>query len=212
MSTNINEYFNQLSKWQPELQRLRQILNDTMLTETYKWKHPCYTYQKSNIVIIGAFKEYCTLNFFKGVLLKDPEKILKQPGKNSQTSRTIHFTSVTQIQQLEATIKAYIFEAIEVEKTGLKIKLKQVKDYDIPKELALKFKENIEFKDAFYTLTPGRQKGYLLYFSGAKQAKTRTTRIEKYSSKILDGKGLNDCTCGFSKKMPNCDGSHKYIK
>ena len=212
MDPKVDEYFEKLQKWQLELQTLREILNDCMLTETYKWKHPCYTYRNNNIVIIGGFKEYCTINFFKGVLLKDSEKILTKQGENSQSSRIIPFTNVKDIKRLTPIIKSYIFEAIEIEKAGLTVQTKSVNDYEIPEELTQKFTENIDFKNAFRALTPGRQKGYLLYFSQPKQSKTKISRIEKYLNRILEGKGLNDCICGLSKRMPNCDGSHKYIK
>ena len=212
MDPKIDEYFEKLQKWQLELQTLREILNDCMLAETYKWKHPCYTYKNNNIVIIGGFKEYCTINFFKGVLLKDSEKILTKPGENSQSSRIIPFTNVEDIKKLTPIIKSYIFEAIEIEKAGLTVQTKSISDYKIPDELTQKFTENLDFETAFKALTPGRQKGYLLYFSQPKQSKTKISRIEKYTNRILKGKGLNDCICGFSKRMPTCDGSHKYIK
>ena len=212
MDPKVDEYFEKLQKWQLELQTLREILNDCMLAETYKWKHPCYTYKNNNIVIIGGFKEYCTINFFKGVLLKDSEKILTKPGENSQSSRIIPFTNVEDIKKLTPIIKSYIFEAIEIEKAGLTVQTKSISDYKIPDELTQKFTENLDFETAFKALTPGRQKGYLLYFSQPKQSKTKISRIEKYTNRILKGKGLNDCICGLSKRMPTCDGSHKYIK
>ncbi|WP_073119798.1 DUF1801 domain-containing protein [Wenyingzhuangia marina] len=212
MDPKVDEYFEKLQKWQLELQTLREILNDCMLTETYKWKHPCYKYKNNNIVIIGGFKEYCTINFFKGVLLKDSEKILTKPGENSQSSRIIPFTNVEDIKKLTPIIKSYIFEAIEIEKAGLTVQTKSISDYKIPDELTQKFTENLDFETAFKALTPGRQKGYLLYFSQPKQSKTKISRIEKYTNRILKGKGLNDCICGLSKRMPTCDGSHKYIK
>lgn len=211
VNPKVDEHIIKAKNWQEELQALRNILLDCTLTETYKWKHPCYMYKQNNLVILGGFKEYCSLNFFKGALLKDSNNLLVKPGENSQSSRIIQFTSVQQIQELKAVLKAYIFEAIEVEKAGLKVALKTVTDYEVPEELVHEFNNNTALEKAFYTLTPGRQKGYLLFFSGAKQSKTRISRILKYSSKILEGKGIHDCTCGLSKKMPNCDGSHKQL-
>ncbi|MGY5353397.1 DUF1801 domain-containing protein [Wenyingzhuangia sp. IMCC45467] len=212
MNSKVDEHIDKLTQWQEELTVLRHILNECMLTEEYKWKQPCYTYNKKNVIILSGFKDYCSINFFKGSLLKDTDNLLVKPGENSQSSRFIHFTNIDEIIKLKNTLKSYIFEAIEIEKAGLKVKLKQVEDYDVPKELEEQFKHNAELKKAFKALTPGRQKGYLLFFSGAKQSKTKTSRIEKYIPKILEGKGFHDCTCGLSKKMPSCDGSHKYIK
>jgi uncharacterized protein YdeI (YjbR/CyaY-like superfamily) len=150
--------------------------------------------------------------FFKGALLKDPEHLLVKAGPNQQSARQIRFSDVNQIDKLETSLKSYIADAIEVEKSGLKINSKKVSDYAFPEELKNKFNEKPEFKRAFESLTPGRQRAYLLYFSGAKQSKTRSSRVMKYIPRILEGKGINDCVCGYSKRMPNCDGSHKYIK
>lgn len=178
--------------WPQELALLRAILLDCELTEAVKWSMPCYTYEDSNIVMMSAFKEYCALSFFKGALLKDAAGILAKPGENSQASRVIKFTSVDEIIAMEPVIKAYINEAIEVEKAGLKVALKETADYDIPEEFQTKLDENPDLKAAFEALTPGRQRGYLLYFAGAKQSKTRAARVEKYMQKILDGKGFYD--------------------
>jgi uncharacterized protein YdeI (YjbR/CyaY-like superfamily) len=154
--------------------------------------HPCYTLKGKNVVLIHEFKEYCALLFHKGALLKDTENILVQQTENVQAARQIRFTNIDEIIGLESTIKAYIFEAIEVEKAGLEVKMKKVSEFDIPQELQQKFKEDPALKTAFKALTPGRQRGYLLYFSQAKQSKTRVSRIEKYIPKIFDGKGVND--------------------
>lgn len=179
-------------KWNDELILLRKILLDCGLTEEIKWSFPCYTNHGKNIVMLSAFKEYASVSFFKGSLLNDAEHLLDKPGENSQSSRQFRFKDVENIIKLEATIKAYVFEAIEVEKAGLKVASKPVEEYDMPDELQQQFDSLPKLKEAFYALTPGRQKGYLLYFSQAKQAKTRISRIEKFIPKILQGKGFND--------------------
>ncbi len=173
---------------------------------------PCYTYKNANILIIHGFKEFCAINFFKGSLLKDEEGILVQQTENSEATRQIRVTNVKEIKKLEGHIKAYIFEAIEVEKAGLKINYKKVDDVDVPEEFQQKLDESPELKEAFEALTPGRQKGYLLHFSQAKQSATRAARVEKYRQRILNGKGINDCVCGLSKRYPVCDGSHNHAK
>ncbi len=163
-----------------------------MLTEDFKWMHPCYTFQGKNIVLIHGFKDYCALLIYKGALLKDTENILIQQTENVQSARQIRFTNLQEIIDLEQTIKAYIFEAIEVEKAGLEVKMKTTDEFNMPEEFKKAIKEDSKLKKAFETLTPGRQRGYLLYFSQAKQSKTRESRIEKCIPKILDGKGLTD--------------------
>lgn len=198
--------------WKAELSALRSIILECGLDEDYKWKVPCYTYGKSNIVLIHGFKEYCAIAFFKGVLLKDEENVLIQQTENVQSGRQIRFQNIQQIKDLTTTIKAYIFEAIEVEKAGLKVEMKKVQDFDIPEELTQKMESDKDFASAFEKLTPGRKKAYYLFFNGAKQAATRISRIEKYTDRIMKGIGLNDCVCGLSKRMPNCDGSHKILK
>lgn len=178
-------------QWPEELKKLRAILLDCGLTEELKWGVPCYTYQNKNIVLISALRAYCSFSFFKGVLLKDPHNILEKPGKNSQSDRVIKFTSVQQVIELEDILKAYILEAIEVEKAGLKVEF-QKNPEPIPEELQQKFYEDPFFKTAFEELTPGRQRGYIIYFSQPKQPKTRVNRIEKCVPKILNGEGLHD--------------------
>lgn len=180
------------SKWKNEIETLRMIILECGLTEELKWGKPCYTFQNSNVVILQEFKEYCAMMFFKGALLKDPQGILVKPGENSHAARQIRFTHVKQLQELELTIKKYIQEAVEVEKAGLQVEEKKVSEYTMPKELLDKFEEIPKLKEAFESLTPGRQKAYILYFSKAKQSKTRQSRIEKYIPHILNGKGLND--------------------
>ena len=211
MNPKVDTYLSKASKWQEEMELLRKIVLDCHLTEELKWGVPCYLNQKSNIVLIHAFKEYCALLFMKGALLQDTSGILVQQTENVQGGRQIRFTSSKQIIELEAILKAYIYEAIEVDKMGLKVELKKTEDFAVPEEFQRKLTENTELKTAFEALTPGRQKGYLLHFSGAKQVKTRESRIEECIPKILKGKGLNDCTCGLSKRMPNCDGSHRNL-
>ena len=210
MNPKINAFFEELTQWKNELLILRNYVLDCLLHEEVKWGVPCFTHNSKNIVLIHGFKDYFALLFMKGALLQDSENILIQQTENVQSGRQIRFTSIEQLVAMEATIKAYILEAIEVEKAGLKIEHKKKEAYDVPEELTDKFKQDPIFHAAFEALTPGRQKGYLLHFSGSNNPKTRIARIEKYTSKILAGKGMTDCTCGLSKRMPNCDGSHKF--
>ena len=192
MNPKIDAFFTKESKWQKEYQQLRKIVLECGLVEDYKWMHPCYQYQSNNIVLIHGFKDYCALLFHKGALLSDESGILIQQTENVQSARQIRFTNLSEIERLEATIKAYTFEAIEIEEAGLKVDFKKTAQYDLPEELQLKFNESTELKAAFESLTPGRQRGYLLHFSKPKQSKTRVSRIEKSLEKILNGKGLND--------------------
>ena len=192
MNPKVNWYFTKATKWQKEIEKLRTIILDCGLIEELKWGCPCYTFQKRNIVLIHVFKEYCALLFFKGALLNDADGILIQQTENVQAARQIRLTSVRQIVKMEPILKAYIYEAIEVEKAGLKVPLKKTKEFSMPEEFQNKLNKNPALKKAFNELTPGRQRGYLLYFSAAKQSKTREARIEKYMPQILDGKGLED--------------------
>jgi uncharacterized protein YdeI (YjbR/CyaY-like superfamily) len=191
-SPQVDFYFDKANKWQKELKKLRAIVLDCPLTEELKWGVPCYTFQKSNIVLIHVFKEYCAILFVKGALLKDAKGILVQQTKNVQAARQIRFTNIRQVAELEPVLKAYIHEAIEVEKSGLKVELKKTADFEVPEELQKKLDKNRALKTAFGALTPGRQRGYILYFAAAKQSKTRESRIEKCMPRILKGKGLND--------------------
>ena len=179
-------------KWREEFERLREIVLELPLTEEVKWRQPCYTSDGNNVVLIHGFKEYCALLFFKGALLKDPKRILIQQTQNMQSARQIRFTNVREIVALKPTLKAYIQQAIEVEKAGLKVKLKKTSDFKVPEEFQRKLDEIPALKEAFAALTPGRQRGYLFYFSGAKQSKTREARVGKCMPQILQGKGLND--------------------
>ncbi|MBN8693159.1 MAG: DUF1801 domain-containing protein [Bacteroidetes bacterium] len=178
--------------WSTELKVLRAIIQDCGLTEELKWSVPCYTFENKNVLILAAFKDYCSVSFFKGALLKDAKKLLSSPGENSQAARQFRFTSVKEIEKLSTNIKAYIKEAIELEKQGKKIEFKQTSEDLMIEELESAFKKNASLKKAFYALTPGRQRGYLLFFSQAKQSATRASRIEKCTAAILKGKGLND--------------------
>src|SRR6266851_4937845 len=192
MNPKVDFYFSKAKKWQEELEKLRTIILDCALTEELKWGVPCYTFQKSNIVLIHVFKEYCALLFFKGALLNDANGLLIQQTKNVQAARQIRFTNVRQIVKMKPILKAYIHEAIEVEKAGLKVPLKKTKEFDIPDEFQNKLNKNPALKKAFKALTPGRQRAYILYFSQPKQSKTRESRVEKCMKQILNGKGLND--------------------
>jgi uncharacterized protein YdeI (YjbR/CyaY-like superfamily) len=192
MNPKVDWYFSKAGTWQKEIQKLRTIILDCDLTEELKWGCPCYTFEKSNIVLIHVFKEYCAVLFFKGALLKDPKGILLQQTENVQAARQIRFTSVEEITKKEKILKAYIYEAIEVEEAGLKVPMKKATEFKMPEEFKNKLEKKPALKKAFYALTPGRQRGYLLYFSSAKQSKTREARVEKYMPLILDGKGLED--------------------
>ena len=192
MNPKVDFYFNKAEKWQEAIEKLRMIALDCQLTEELKWGCPCYTFEGNNIVLIHTFKEYCALLFMKGVLLKDPIGILIQQTENVQSARQIRFTNADEIDEMAHILKAYIQEAIEVEKAGLEVEFKKTTEFNMPEEFQKKLDENPDLEHAFEALTPGRQRAYLLYFSGAKQAKTREARVEKYVPKILDGKGLND--------------------
>ena len=192
MNHEVDWFFTKPTKWQEEYEKLRAIVLDCGLTEELKWGCPCYTLKESNIVLIHGFKEYCALLFFKGALLKDAKHILIQQTENVQAGRQIRFTSVKEIIEKEKILKAYIFEAIEVEKAGLKVKLKKTADYKIPEEFQNKLNKIPALKTAFKALTPGRQRQYIFYFSQAKQSKTREQRVEKYMKQILSGNGLDD--------------------
>jgi len=192
INPKVDFYFNNAKKWQEEIEKLRTIALDCELTEELKWGCPCYTIQDNNIVLIHTFKEYCAFLFFKGALLSDTDGILVQQTENVQSARQVRFTNIDQIVETTATLKAYIYEAIEVEKAGLKVEFKKTDEFRMPDEFRYKLDRIPALKTAFEALTPGRQKGYLLYFSQAKQSKTREARVEKYIPQILDGKGLDD--------------------
>ena len=193
MNTQAEQFFDNAKKWKEEFDLLRTIVRENeSLEEDYKCMHPCYTFHGKNIVLIHGFKEYCALLFHKGALIKDTKGVLIQQTENVQSARQMRFTDVGQIMKLESVIKDYINEAIEIEKSGKKVAIKKVTDYPIPEEFQSALKDDKALHKAFYSLTPGRQKGYLFYFNQAKQAKTREARIEKYYQHILDGKGIDD--------------------
>ena len=192
MNSKVHLFFENAKKWQEEMQLLRSILLECGVDEDYKWMHPCYVYKESNIVLIHGFKQYCALLFFKGVLLKDKKSILVRQTENVQEGRQIRFTNLAEISNLKDTIKDYILEAIEIENAGLKVKLKKTIEFKIPQEFQNVLDDMPKLKTAFEGLTPGRQRGYLLYFHSPKQSKTRVARIEKCIPQILNGKGLED--------------------
>lgn len=197
MNSKVDFYFTKAGKWQEEIQRLRVIILEstkmnTQLSEELKWGVPCYTFQKKNVVLIHVFKEYCAVLFFKGTLLKDKKNVLIQQTENVQAARQMRFTSDKEVAKMEMVLKAYVHEAIEVEKAGLKVELKKTKEFSMPEEFKSKLDEIPALKNSFYALTPGRQRAYLLYFSSAKQSKTREARVEKCINQIIEGKGLDD--------------------
>ena len=191
-SPKVDAYLARAKNWRAEFEKLRKIILDCGLTEELKWGCPCYSFEKRNIVLIHGFKEYCALLFFKGALLKDPNSILIQQTENVQAARQIRFTSVRDIGRLKTTLTAYVKEAIEVEKAGLKVNFKRTSQFRVPEEFQDKLAERPALKTAFNALTPGRQRAYILYFSSPKQSKTRASRVAKYVPQILKGKGLND--------------------
>ena len=192
MNPKVDWFFSKAEKWQAEYEALRMLILDCGLTEELKWGCPCYVFEKTNIVLIHVFKEYCALLFFKGALLHDPNGILIQQTKNVQSARQIRFTNTGEIVKMRSLLKACIYEAIEVERAGLKVKLKKTAEFSIPEEFQKKLDKNRALKTAFNALTPGRQRGYLFYFSQPKQSKTRQSRVEKSIPQILKGEGLND--------------------
>ena len=188
----VDGYFDRLPKWHGELALLRQYCLESGLREEYKWMHPCYTFEGHNVVLLGNFKEYCAFTFVNGVLLSDPQGILKQQTEHVQVARTIHFSNVEQIAALESTLKAYIAEAIEVERAGLKAPHKETADFPVPEELEWRFEADPDFEAAFHRLTPGRQRGYLYFFAQPKRSETRVARVEKFTEAIYNGKGYQD--------------------
>lgn len=192
MNPKVDWFFDKTTQWQKEYEKLRTVVLDCGLTEELKWGCPCYSFEGKNVVLIHGFKEYCALLFFKGALLSDPENILIQQTENVQAARQIRFTNVKEIVKMEKILKAYIYEAIEVEKAGLQVKLKKTSDFKVPEEFQNKLDQMPSLQKAFETLTPGRQRAYIFYFSQAKQSRTREARVEKYVKQILSGKGLDD--------------------
>ena len=192
MNPKCDWFFEKDTKWQKEYVQLRKIALDCGLQEELKWGCPCYTFEKKNVVLIHGFKEYCAYLFFKGALLNDPEGILIQQTENVQSARQIRFTNAKEITKLSRVLKSYIYEAIEVERAGLQVKLKKTSEYKVPEEFQKRLNKSAALKKSFEALTPGRQRAYIFYFSQAKQSKTREQRVEKYVKQILSGKGLED--------------------
>ncbi|MBI2418821.1 MAG: YdeI/OmpD-associated family protein [Ignavibacteriales bacterium] len=192
MHPKVDEFMRKAKQWQEEMEKLRMILLDCPLTEEFKWWQPVYTFQDNNVAIVSGFKDYCVLSFFKGALLKDEHTVLCKPGANSRAVRMFKFTSVSEIVKMEPILKSYIYEAIELERAGLKINFKEDKELNLPEEFKTRLKEDPALKAAFEALTPGRQRAYNLYFSAPKQSKTREARIEKCTPQILAGKGIKD--------------------
>ncbi|WP_288376893.1 YdeI/OmpD-associated family protein [uncultured Chryseobacterium sp.] len=192
MNPKVNFFFNEAKQWKKEFEKLRTIALSTELVEDLKWGCPCYTYEGKNIFLIHGFKEYCALLFFKGALMKDPDHILIQQSKNVQAARQIRFTDVKQINDVEQVLRAYMFEAVEIEESGAKVEMKKTKEFEMAEEFQNKLDENPALLEAFKALTPGRQRAYLLHFSSAKQSKTREARIEKCIPQIMEGIGLKD--------------------
>ena len=211
MNPKVDTFLLNVKKWREELTVLRSIVMDSGLGEELKWGAPCYVHEQANVIIIQGFKDYFALLFFKGALMKDPQDLLHKPGENTQSGRQIRLTSMDEILGQEEVLRAYIQHAIEVEKAGEKVITKKTEEYPVPSELEESFAENSDLQHAFYGLTTGRQRAYLLHFAEAKQSATRKARIEKYTQRILNGKGILDCWCGLSKRMPTCDGSHKQL-
>ncbi|MGL4598350.1 MAG: YdeI/OmpD-associated family protein [Bacteroidia bacterium] len=197
MNPKVDFYFDKAKKWQEEIEQLRLIALDAKgigyaLSEELKWGVPCYTFEEKNVFLIHVFKDYCAFLFFKGALLKDKQGILIQQTASVQAARQIRFTSLADIKKLKSVVHKYMAEAVELERMGAKVELKKTNDFEVPEELKAQFKKQPALKKAFESLTPGRQRGDLLYFAAAKQAKTRESRIEKYIPQILAGKGLDD--------------------
>jgi uncharacterized protein YdeI (YjbR/CyaY-like superfamily) len=211
MNPTVTQYIASAKHWKEELQAIREILLETELIEDFKWRTHCYTHNNKNIVIIAPFKEYFALAFFNGAAISDSGKLLIKAGANTQSGRQLRFKDSKEILNQKAIIKKYIKEAISIQSTNIVETTKPAVPLVEVQELNTIFKSDVAFKKAFLALTPGKQRGYLIYFSGAKQAETRVTRIEKYRDRILAGIGITDCTCGLSKRMPNCDGSHKLL-
>lgn len=210
MKDPVDQYILKLKAWQAEVTLLRNILQECKLTESIKWGQPCYSINNKNLVIIAPFKTHCDLGFFNGATLKDEKKLLVKAGIHTQSARQMRFENINEIKLYRPIIKNYIKEAISNIQQGIQSELTEKDKTIVVEELEVVFKKDTKLKKAFEALTPGRQRAYLIHFSGAKQSATRIARIEKYTESILAGRGINDCTCGRSKKMPYCDGSHKY--
>lgn len=211
MSKDLEAIFSH-EKWGVLLRTIRQLLSSTELVETYKWKQACYTFGGKNVLIIGALKNHCTMGFFKGALLQDQDGLLEPPGPNSEHVRVIRLSNEKQLTSQHDTILALVQQAIELEKQGAKVDKSDAKQVEQAPELIEAFASDPEFQACFEALTPGRQRGYHIFFTQAKSSAARQRRIDKYHSRIMKGYGMNDCVCGLSNRMPNCDGSHKHAR
>lgn len=210
-TSQLDQFYHKNQDWINELHLLQKILSECGLHEEFKWRNPCFTYSGKNICILGVFKNSCVLSFIKGALLTDQNNILQSAGENSRSVKLMRFTKAAEIELLADEIRKFVSAAIDIEKKGLKIEPSK-EALELPAELLTIFRQDSTFQDAFYKLTKGRQRGYLIYFSSAKQSKTIHSRIASYRNRIINGKGMLDCVCGLSKKMPSCDGSHKMLK
>jgi uncharacterized protein YdeI (YjbR/CyaY-like superfamily) len=210
-NSELDQYFNSELNFSDILSRLRSIVLNCGLTEAQKWQAPCYTLEGKNICILGRFKDNCVLSFFKGAMLHDESGILVKAGENSQTGRIIRFRTLDDFTRVEPFLKAYIFEAIELERSGVKDVSDHKHVWEVPNEFNAVFAQDEPYKLAFEALTAGRQRAYAMFVAAAKNEQTRFDRVAKFRQRILDGYGMNDCTCGLSRRMPNCDGSHKQL-
>ena len=210
-NSDLDAYFNTEHAFSDILSRLRLILLGCGLSEVSKWQSPCYTLEAKNICILGRFKDNCVLSFFKGAMLHDEAGILVKAGENSQAGRILRFRTMNDFTRVEPYLKAYIFEAIELERSGVKVALEHRHVWEIPSAFNAVFATDEPYKAAFEALTTGRQRAYAMFVAGAKNEKTQFDRVAKFRQRILDGYGMNDCTCGLSRRMPSCDGSHKQL-
>ena len=208
MNPEVNELFKDAPRWNPELNFLRALVLQAPLVEEVKWGQPCYTHEGRNIAILGGFKNYFVLSLMKGALIPDPQGLLSKPGPNSVEGRWMKFTSMAGVEAAAPYVLDYLLAAIEAEQRGLRIE-KPANEFAVPPELESAYEVTPGLREAFDALTVGRQRAYLMFFTAAKQSATVTARIEKFTLRILRKKGMNDCVCGHSKKMPGCDGSHK---
>jgi uncharacterized protein YdeI (YjbR/CyaY-like superfamily) len=211
MNSSVDQFFTSLKSGKEELLLLRKLLLKTELLEEFKWKQPCYTLNGKNVIILAALKDHVIISFFKGALLDDKNGLLEKAGEHSQSARIIRFYNLDEEKKRVPQIKKLIKESIKVEESGKQAEKNESFFIEKPSELVNQFNKDKKFDKAFHQLTPGRQRAYLMFFTAAKQTETRTSRIEKYKDQILRGYGFNDCICGLSKRMPNCDGSHKNI-
>lgn len=208
----VDAYFENLQQWQPELVWLRKIILTSGLQEAYKWKHPCYTWENKNVLMLGDFKSHCSIMFFQGANLKDPQSLLERGGDHTQFSRIFKCTNLAAAKKQKRLIQDLIEQAKKLQLEGAPLIKKKVPIIPHPPELKEAFQKSASFKKAFESLTPGRQRDYLILFTGSKESSTRAARIERNKDRIIKGYGRNDCTCGLSKRMPQCDGSHKSLR